>query len=263
MISVTRPSTLGKKASSVENVEKLLQIGLFCINTMNQTIRYSFLGLQGKDMSTCMKTQSVLSAVFAVRSSQENLNLGSTRPNFIQLLCFKKTVRSRQKKMNQREHWTSVPNARLSSRGPASWHSTCWSIRVWNHTNVTSVKRHLHGRPTCSCTSEPTRERSHTLALVVGGVSPTSQHLEDIAEHTQGNVRTVAACVEEHLRRRAPFTITRRLAKGKGWTLQMAKLRNWKISACLIFNQSMRILNVIYLKSITNICSPKKAFSQV
>ena len=104
MITINRPSTLGKKASNVENVEKLLQIGLFCINTMYQTMRYSFLGLQGKDMSTCMKTQSVLTAAFAVRSSQENLNLGSTRPNFIQLLCFKKTVRSRQKKMNQREH---------------------------------------------------------------------------------------------------------------------------------------------------------------
>ena len=31
--TITRPSTLGKKASNVENVEKLLQIGLFCRNT--------------------------------------------------------------------------------------------------------------------------------------------------------------------------------------------------------------------------------------
>ena len=42
MISVTRPSTLGKKASNVENVEKLLQIGLLCRNTMYQTMRYFF-----------------------------------------------------------------------------------------------------------------------------------------------------------------------------------------------------------------------------
>ena len=138
--------------------------------------------------------------------------------------------------MNQREPWTSVPSARLFSRDPASWPSICWSIQVWNRTSVTSVRRPLHGRPTCSCTSEHTQERSHMLALVVEGVSQMSRLLGDIVGPTQGNVRTVAACVEEHLRRRALFTITRRLAKGKGWTQQMAILRSWKISACLIFN---------------------------
>ena len=203
-------------------------------------------GLRGRDMSTCMKTPSVSSAAFATRSSRENPNLENTRQNFTQLLCFKKTreVR-RQGKMNPKEPWTSVLSARRFSRGQASWHSTCWSIQVWNRSNVTSVTRHLHGRPTCSCTSEPTQERSRMLALVAEDVSQTSLPLEDIVGHTQENAHTRATCVEAHLRKPAPFIITRRPAKGKEWTQQKVILRRWRTSASLIFSQPTTILNVI------------------
>ena len=207
-----------------------------------------------------MKTQSVLPAPFAPRSSPENLNLGSTRPNFTRLLCFKRTVRGQKKKVSQREPWTSVLSARPCSRGRASLHSTCWSIQVWNRTNVTSVKRHLHAKQTYSCTSEPTRERSRTLVLAVEGASLTSPPLGDTAGHTPGNVLTLAACVEVLLRRPAPFTTTRRLAKGKGWTQKTVTLRRWKISAYLIFNQSTRILHVI-LQSLQIHVYQTKAFS--
>ena len=165
--------------------------------------------------------------------------------------------------MNQRGRWTSVLNARQFSRGQASWHNTCWSIQVWNRTNAMSVKRHLRGRPICNCTSGPTQERSRTPALVAGDVSPTSLPLGDTAEHTQGNVHILAAFVEEHLRRPAPFTTTRRLAKGKGWTQQMGMLRSWKISACLIFKQSTRILNVIYCSHYKYMFIKQKTFHKL
>ena len=42
MITVTRPSTLGKRASNVENAEKLLQIGTFGRTILYKTMRYFF-----------------------------------------------------------------------------------------------------------------------------------------------------------------------------------------------------------------------------